>query len=182
MIKLTNEVVVSDPCYKIPTWCQGIVKDVLPGNYHSFVRKYADPLWGKRVSVLQVIHNDFLDTHLSWRDSSLSIGVDSGQCGIFSRETYRKDNIINKDLLPVNDFVLPYRDDEGDDWYECMCRFTLSEQSWGEYHGGVVSSSGIGDGSYKCLIAKHNGKVVGITIDYFMEKFPNKFLNEIQFQ
>ena len=32
-ITLTNRVVVSDPCYDIPTWCQIILNNVLPGGY-----------------------------------------------------------------------------------------------------------------------------------------------------
>jgi hypothetical protein len=47
------------------------------------------------------------------------------------------------------------------------------------YDTGVVSSSGIGDGGYRCLVAKHKGKIVGIAIDFGMERFPNKFLNEL---
>jgi hypothetical protein len=28
-------------------------------------------------------------------------------------------------------------------------------------------------------VAKHKGKIVGIAIDFGMERFPNKFLNEL---
>ena len=32
-IKLGNKVMVSDPCYGLDTWCQGVLENVLPGNY-----------------------------------------------------------------------------------------------------------------------------------------------------
>jgi hypothetical protein len=92
---------------------------------------------------------------------------------------YRNDEVAEGITSPETDFVLPYNDSEGDMWYEKICRFTLSGQRWGVYDTGVVSSSGIGDGGYRCLVAKKNGKIVGIAIDYLMERFPNKFLNEI---
>ena len=55
---------------------------------------------------------------------------------------------------------------QGEKWYEKMCKFTLCDDQWGSYNTGVVSSSGIGDGSYKLLVAKHNGMIVGIAIDF----------------
>jgi hypothetical protein len=43
---------------------------------------------------------------------------------------------------------------------------TLSDEQWGAYDTGVVSSSGYGDGSYRLLVAKANGDIVGIGIDF----------------
>ena len=33
-IKLNSKVMISDPCYGLNTWCQGIIEGVLPGNYN----------------------------------------------------------------------------------------------------------------------------------------------------
>ena len=49
---------------------------------------------------------------------------------------------------------------------------TLSKEQWGAYDTGVVSSSGYGDGSYRLLVAKHNGKIVGIGVDFIGYKNP----------
>jgi hypothetical protein len=56
-----------------------------------------------------------------------------------------------------------------------MCDRTLSDEQWGAYDTGVVSSSGYGDGSYRLLVAKYSGDIVGIGIDFFGYK--NKTFN-----
>jgi hypothetical protein len=50
-----------------------------------------------------------------------------------------------------------------------MCSRTLGESGWGHYPEGVVSRSGIGDGSYQLRVARHKGKIVGLAIDYLLE-------------
>jgi hypothetical protein len=71
-------------------------------------------------------------------------------------------------------------DSEGDKWYEKMCRLTSADQQWGSYNTGVVSSSGCGDGSYRLLVAKHKGKIVGIAIDYLMFNLKSIHFNMIK--
>jgi len=183
-ITLESEVMVSDPCYTDETWCQIKLKDVLPGTYLTTVKKTVDRSWGERCSVLLAVHENYVEDSLTWRNYPGQIGVDSGQAGIFSLSTYKNDDIASSITTPDKTydgrpFTLGVKDRPGDEWYEKMCQFTLSPESWGSYDRGVVSSSGIGDGGYRCLVAKHKGKIVGIAIDFFMEKFPNKFLNDI---
>lgn len=183
-ITLESEVMVSDPCYTDETWCQIKLKNVLPGTYLTTVKKTDDRSWGERCSVLLAVHENYVEDSLSWRNYPGEIGVDSGQAGIFSLSTYKNDDIASSITTPDKTydgrpFTLGVKDRPGDEWYEKMCQFTLSPESWGSYDNGVVSSSGIGDGGYRCLVAKHKGKIVGIAIDFFMEKFPNKFLNDI---
>ena len=169
IIKLGTEVVVSDPCYTIPTWCQVIVKNVLPGNYHSFLKKTDANDWGIRNSVLLVIHEDHMDTKKKWFHHGGVIGVDSGQAGIFSSESYRSDEVAEQiGEGEYGSFPL-HRSESGDIWYEKMCSRTLGESGWGHYPEGVVSCSGIGDGSYQLRVARHKGKIVGLAIDYLME-------------
>lgn len=179
-ITLESDVMVSDPCYSDETWCQVKLKDVLPGGYITTVRKTDDPCWGNRCSVLLTVHEDYVEDTLSWRNYPGQVGVDSGQAGIFSMSSFKNDDIASSITTPTldNPFVIPFRED-GDKWYEKICHFTLVEPQWGLYDTGVVSSSGIGDGGYRCLVAKHKGKIVGIAIDFGMERFPNKFLNEL---
>ena len=177
-IKLTEEVIVSDPCYTIPTWCQIVLKNVLPGDYHPFVQRSTEFGWGMRCHRVGVIHNDFIEYHLSWRKTSGEVGVDSGQAGIFCKTSYRNDELAESITTPEVNFGIG-RDGEGDAWYEKMCKFTLSDKGWGSYDTGVVSSSGIGDGGYDCLVAKVNGKIVGICINFGLDKLPNYFINEL---
>jgi len=178
-IKLTEEVIVSDPCYTIPTWCQIKLNNVLPGDYHPFVQKSTEFGWGNRCHRLGVIHNDYIANHkLSWRVNPGEVRVDSGQAGIFCKTGYRNDELAESITTPEINFDIT-RDGEGDVWYEKMCKFTLSDKQWGSYDTGVVSSSGIGDGGYDCLVAKVNGKIVGICINFGLDKLPNYFINEL---
>lgn len=169
-INLGNKVVVSDPCYEIPTWCQIILRDVKPGVYYPFHKKTNLNGWGVRSSKVCVIHEDHLKSNLKWTEHNGIVGVDSGQAGIFSFDTYRLDGMeIETPVDELNPFTIQKYDD-GDDWYEKMCRLTLSEDSWGTYSEGVVSSSGIGDGSYYLYTAEVNDQVVGICIDFNIER------------
>jgi hypothetical protein len=50
-----------------------------------------------------------------------------------------------------------------------MCKQTLSEQHWGTYEKGIVSTSGFGDGSYQLFVVKKRGKIVAFAIDFGVE-------------
>ena len=177
-ITLQEEVMVSDPCYTDPTWCQIKLKNVLPGSYKPFVDKSDSFGWGMRCHRVGVVHTDYIGKKLSWRVIPGEVGVDSGQAGIFCMTSYRKDEIAESITTPDSKFEIG-RDGDGDAWYEKMCQFTLSNEQWGSYDTGVVSSSGIGDGGYDCLVAKDNGKIIGICINFGLDRNPNKFINEL---
>jgi hypothetical protein len=52
-----------------------------------------------------------------------------------------------------------------------MCDKTLSDNMWGAYGYGVVSSSGIGDGSYDLYtLIDNDEKVVGFFLDYLIDE------------
>lgn len=162
-INLSDTVMVSDPCYSVPTWCQHKLTGVLPGKYLSTVLKSDERAWGERIGLLVAVHEDYAGHRdLTWRTvKGANIGVDSGQCGIFSMETYRNDDVFQE----PNNFGYSCHE-SGDHWYGHMCDRTLTDEQWGSYDSGVVSSSGIGDGSYRLLVAKKDGNIVGIGVDY----------------
>lgn len=176
-IKLTDEVMVSDPCYSVPTWCQHKLTGVLPGEYVTTAfRTDNTGGWGTRCAALIAVHKDYTEDTLSWRAvNAADIGVDSGQCGIFAMDTYRNDAVFQE----PNNFGFSAHE-SGDHWYGHMCDRTLSDLGWGTYSHGVVSSSGFGDGSYKLLLAKHNGKIVGIAIDFYVLKLKSGDFNLIK--
>ena len=166
-ITLGEVVMVSDPCYTEPTWCQKKLDNVKPGIYNVGVDKKGFGDWGNRVHKLVAIHEDYFGREIKWKLSFGTIGVDSGQAGIFDYPTYRKDGLIME--VPESDFVID-RDSEGDDWYEKMCKFTLSNESWGLYDNGVVCSSGIGDGAYDLFVMEDEGKVVGMMVEFLPDE------------
>ena len=165
-ITLSENVMVSDPCYSPDTWCQTKLNSVLPGKYNVDVQKSDLDGWGTRVSSITVIHEDYEDTD-DWEQHS-ECGVDSGQCGIFCMTGYRNDELSVGITTPIldNPFVLPYNDKGGDMWYEKMCQFTLHKDQFGLYDTGVVSSSGIGDGLYPMDVMMDGDKIVGIRLEY----------------
>ena len=160
---------VSDPCYTPDTWCQTKLTNVLPGRYNVEVEKSDQGDWGTRVSGITILHESITDDGISleWEDHS-ECGVDSGQCGIFCMTSYRNDEMSESITTPDVNFNLgDYRkDDGGEKWYEKMCRFTLSEDQFGLYDTGVVSSSGIGDGLYPLEVMMDKEKIVGMRITY----------------
>jgi len=169
-ITLSENVMVSDPCYTPDTWCQTKLTNVLPGKYNVEVDKHDEGTgWGVRVSGITILHESITDdgVSLEWEDHS-ECGVDSGQCGIFCMTSYRNDEMSESITTPDVNFNLgDYRkDDGGEKWYEKMCRFTLSEDQFGLYDTGVVSSSGIGDGLYPLEVMMDKEKIVGMRITY----------------
>jgi hypothetical protein len=165
-ITLSENVMVSDPCYTPDTWCQTKLDNVLPGLYNVEVERHDEGTgWGVRVSSITVIHEDYTDND-DWEQHS-ECGVDSGQCGIFCMTSYRNDEMSEGITTPPLDrpFVLPFSGD-GDKWYDKMCQFTLGENQWGLYDTGVVTSSGIGDGLYPMDVMMDGDKIVGIRLEY----------------
>lgn len=173
-INLGKEVMVSDPCYRIPTWCQKKLTGVLPGEYEVFCKRTDNTDgWGTRNSILTVVHKDYVDSELKWRRTRGVVGVDSGQAGVFSLESYRDDIISESIEVPTGDWIgLPNigEENDGNKWYDKMCAITINnEEGWGSYSHGVVSRSGYGDGGYDLLVARVNRKIVGITIDFLVD-------------
>jgi hypothetical protein len=182
-IVLGSEVMVSDPCYTEPTWCQIKLNNVKPGKYHAFHKEHDAGDWGVRSSMIMVIHEDHINDRLKWKESPGEVGVDSGQAGIFSYDTYRKDEITEQiglgdgdvsffGISPWKEMTEAREEESGERWYISMCSRTLGEKGWGSYPNGIVSRSGFGDGSYPLFTVTKYGKVVAMAIDFGVEESP----------
>ena len=158
-IRLGNKVMVSDPCYGLGTWCQGVLENVLPGNYQCDVEYSDEGEWGVRVSAIEVRHVDYND-FVPMDMENFEVGVDSGQAGIFDYDYYAQYHDSCN--------VYPHVDD---DWYGKVCGITLSRASASDIDGfGFVSSSGFGDGGYTCWTAREkNGHIVAIRVEFITE-------------
>lgn len=154
-IKLGNKVMVSDPCYGLGTWCQGVLKNVLPGTYKCDVEYSDEGDWGVRVAAIEVRHENY-DRPAEFKPEAFDIGVDSGQAGIFDYDYYAR-----------------YHDQHSveDEWYDEVCDITLSKTQSGDIDNcGFVSSSGFGDGGYTCWTAREeNGYIVAIRVEFITE-------------
>lgn len=112
-IKLGTKVMVSDPCYGLGTWCQGVLENVLPGQYDCKVEYSDEGTWGIRVSAIEVTHVDYNGKFLLLNLEDFEVGVDSGQAGIFDYEYYAN--------YHMNATERPHVDD---DWYDRCCDLT----------------------------------------------------------
>ena len=195
-IKLGNKVMVSDPCYGLGTWCQGVLENVLPGTYNCEVEYSDEGDWGTRVAAIEVVHENY-DGFIVFDSEDFEVGVDSGQAGIFDYEYYAKHHMDCKERPHVDD-----------DWYDRVCELTCKsvtnpnyeEFDWGSTDDlmeryetykrsekcwryiqqltadqidelGFVSSSGFGDGSYTCWTARgEDNRIIAIRIEYITEE------------
>lgn len=89
-ITLGSKVMVSDPCYKLGTWCQGVLENVLPGKYHCKVAFVDEGRWGTRVARIMVLHKNYLNKTLRVEECDFEVGVDSGTAGIYDYDYYAK--------------------------------------------------------------------------------------------
>lgn len=150
-ITLGSRVMISDPCYRLDIWCQGVLNNVLPGEYHCHTYMYDTNGWGRRVCAISVAHVDYEYEELNADEvMPFDVGVDSGQAGIFDFKYYTKHHE-------------PFLDKK---WYNDVCDLTLSIQQAGIIDDkGFVSSSGYGDGGYSCAVRRNDdGYIIGIVI------------------
>jgi hypothetical protein len=181
----SGKMILSDPCYVVPTWCQGVVDNVKNGTWVGRVEQSDEGDWGVRNSLLMSINLEAISKMPLLEQDLFSMcellpfecGVDSGQFGHFDFANYRKDELA-VDLEKAFDDT--FATEVGDEWYRAVCNITLTND-FGSLPYGVVSSSGFGDGSYNTYgIKDSDGLYVGfLTIfiddqdqdDYIMSEY-----------
>ena len=161
---MTGDVMrVSDQSYDDDMWCCGTIKNCKTGKWNGIIAKQDEGSWGVRVSMVAAIHQssrvnkttldkirtesvdeDTGDWQVAfpkdWKEGGFTVGVDSGQAGLFDDLMYDKDEQFAGCEPPSVDF--------GSLFYNHCCDLTLSDACGGVIPNGVVSSSGYGDGSY----------------------------------
>jgi hypothetical protein len=166
--EFTNEsgtLVVSDPCYELGTWCAGQLENVATGNWKAYVIRTDEDSCGVRNAELHIYHESVQNLKAElfnvWERSSIHVGVDSGQAGFFDLPKYRNDNVASSSKF----LSAERQEDEGEKWYSACCDQTLDTKlSCGIIDGGVVSSSGYGDGGYGLYTAEGDGRTVAAKI------------------
>ena len=167
---VSGKMVLSDPCYELGTWCQGVVDNVKNGTWVGIIEQSDEGNWGTRNSILISLNKEewertpkleyWLVGKFNTERLNFDGGVDSGQFGHFDYKNYRNDKVAEG--LPKA-FGDGWSVEEGDEWYRACCHITLEEEyCFGVLPFGVVSSSGYGDGSYDTYgIRNHDGQFVG---------------------
>ena len=106
-INLDKKVILSDPCYPLGTWCTITLEGVTSGIYNCYVTESDEDDWGQRISNIMVVHKDY-EEESKLLDKKLekgTVGVDSGQAGIYDYNYYAKNN-------------------SNEDWYDRVCDST----------------------------------------------------------
>ena len=157
----TGKLHITDPCYDVGTWCGAYNIPVKKGLWEARTKRACYKDWGSRTKYLEVCHESVRADYLQWEELRYSIGVDSGQCGIFDSGIYpvgeEYEESKNADFLDKSHF------------YGRCCNATLKTKGEAGIidKGGVVSSSGFGDGSYVAYAKKKDNKIVAILL-YFI--------------
>ena len=160
----SGKMVLSDPCYDLGAWCQGVIDNVKNGEW---VADAQDTIaFGGRIVRLTAYHIDYPtssdDIQFDGELMDFDGGVDSGQFGYFDFSEYRNDkSIIGVERIAEPSQIIICEDEP---FYSICCDRTLSNDMWGVIPFGVISSSGIGDGSYPTYGIKNgDGEYVAFT-------------------
>lgn len=155
----SGKLVITDPCYTLPTWCQGIVENVKNGVW-TVGAEYD----GNRVKSLHCYNNEaytnspnILEQVYNAPEMPFVVGVDSGQAGFFDHAFYRDDNSLGDSPLDQDMLDHSGAEEPGAKFYAACCHLTYDDKAdimhkfqFGTIPYGAVSSSGYGDGSYTC--------------------------------
>ncbi len=144
-----DRLIVTDPCYRRANGCNGQVENAAPGEWTGIVTIKATDSF---------LYNATLEAHHeshplqdepptgAWEAAGFEVGVDSGQAGIFDEALY-----------PPGETG---RWDGSGSFFDRVCGVTIGahdgsgprrECPAGAITEGVASSSGYGDGGYRCM-------------------------------
>ena len=87
MIQIKNKVIISDPCYVRGGTFMTEQDNMLEGNYNYYVEEYDGKDWGMRIKSIEIVHESYKRPK-RWKFKDNSVGVDSGQAGIFCDSIY----------------------------------------------------------------------------------------------
>jgi hypothetical protein len=170
--QVTSDIlVVSDPGYDIETVELGsgaMLRNPLKGRWraHAVIAHFSSPSFSI-VADLVVHHESVELTDLSWEKGAGLVGVDAGMMGVYDLNRFHDHSVVPKDMRWTfgngkNQPAIPE-----DLWYSMCCELTLSGTSGGVFTGGVVTTSGKGDGGYEYFLSRSSdGHVVGVKVHF----------------
>jgi len=164
---VSGRVIVSDPCYEIGTWCQGILEKVRKGQWACHIllaREGACDMCVAELIARRTAPGNPAESR--WTEEQFEVGVDSGQAGLFDLAHYRDDHAAQAVERLSHESICP-----DEPWYSLCCdRTSGSEMGAGTIPYGVVSSSGFGDGSYRCFTQRdRDGYITAIRIVFITD-------------
>ncbi len=152
-ITVSDKVRVTDPCYKINTWCAYTIENMKAGNYIAKAYVVDHGTWGKRVAELVISREGIRDVLSFEKVEEADIGVDSGMAGFFDYHMFEKESSKTS-----------FRNR----W------LSIDDNKDGKFGGiidnyGAVSSAGYGDGSYELYAAYEDGKIIAAKIVFIRD-------------
>lgn len=178
----SGELIVSDPCYKVGTWCAGSLKAVngewKASSYGADIH-WAGERYIRRVTSLIVESSKDNSESMEWERTKIHAGVDSGQMSIYDIKFYRDDaEAEGRDISSWTYGKKPKG--KGETFYAAACCLTLGDyvrdESGDRQRGftpggilphGVVSSSGEGDGGYAVYVKKNSkGLIIAVKVNF----------------
>lgn len=156
----SGEVVVSDPCYGLGE----LTLEVKSGTWESEVEMREGRVGALRASTEVPFYSQY-NEHVA------NIPVDSGQAGIFEIGAYRNDNLVEAEPKFWKEYQKSCKSTPGEYWYAACCDAKLyGDNPYGEVPGGVVASSGYGDGVYSVEVVREDDEIVAIKITFIEEE------------
>lgn len=143
----SGRMLVTDPCYST----SDDVLEVLPGKWKAAIQISHEGDWGIRVKELYAYHpkaSNLAEAEFRTLEGApFEVGVDSGQAGFFD---------LNK-----------YPNGSSDaDFYDEICNLETDGVHGGVVKFGAMSSTGFGDGGYRCSTYSKDGKIVAVKITF----------------
>ena len=127
---------ISDPCYDKKTWCAGAVKNVKTGTWKAQVLKVdEEDNWGNRPRKICAVHESFNKASFTKEKVKFTVGVDSGQAGIFDDKFYNIDydeDYLQKGMCEYDQANDLYRADETIKMCEGMMQLEKQEPALAE--------------------------------------------------
>lgn len=150
--RVNDAIHITDPSYPVGIPGGLFHVSAKPGQWVGRVHRKDEGPWGNRIASLVVHHIEHASdaTFPHWKRFA-TIGVDSGQAGIFAAETYSDDCDDPTDTAT---------------FYGKACAITLSKPHHGAFQEGYVSQSGLGDGVYPVRVVYRRGRIVAVRIDF----------------
>lgn len=156
-IELGVKVMISDPTYRIGTWCTHTVENMKPGTYTCYAVVADEKSYGLhsegRIAEQYVLFGettieDFNEDYIPLCD----IGVDSATAGVFDFEFFESIQ----------------EEQKRERWYgliEGLVHEEIEYWTAGTMENkGVITSTGYGDGGYDVFALVKEGQVVGLNI------------------
>lgn len=153
VIELGEIAFLSDPCYGTMSMYNSTIQTI-PGKYNVYVTisESNSRFYMGRITSIMAVHQDYYPKFKTMPKNdreSLFCAVDSGTCGIFDKDYFKKFHT---------------EDDVDDEWYD---KFVINMDSFiNTENKGAISSSGWGDGCYPVYAEYVGDKAFAIRIKF----------------